>query len=341
MNNKLSLLLLFSLWGCSSLPQASNNHDNTGMTLKKSPQHTSILMKAQWSHGAKDCTHHQQPTLDIYQHNANTFIMRQNKCLTYEAPFIYVLIGQDKILIIDTGDIEKHADISMYTQIKSAIGLTHQDKKWLVIHSHSHGDHVAGDHFFSAKKNVTLVGTKAQDIQNFFGFNDWPNDIVQLKLGQRTLSIIPTPGHQEEAITVYDPDTQWLLTGDSLYPGKIYIKDWQSYKKSILKLTDFSEQYPVKAILGAHIEMKNKAGQYYPIGTQYQPNESPLDLPLSDLHALNAVLNQHLHEKQGNDIKEHNESNNEITPLIFERFIIVPMNFFQRMMSNMARLFNS
>ncbi|MCH2236210.1 MAG: MBL fold metallo-hydrolase, partial [Crocinitomicaceae bacterium] len=63
--------------------------------------------------------------------------------------------------------------------------------------------------------------------------NNWPNDISEYDLGNRKLSIIPTPGHQNQAIIIYDAHTKWLLTRDSFYPGQIYIKDWQDYKLSI------------------------------------------------------------------------------------------------------------
>ena len=33
------------------------------------------------------------PEVQVHAYNATTYIIRQNKCRTFEAPFIYVLIG--------------------------------------------------------------------------------------------------------------------------------------------------------------------------------------------------------------------------------------------------------
>ena len=57
--------------------------------------------------------------------------------------------------------------------------------------------------------------------------------------------------------------TKWLLTGDTFYPGYLYVKDWNEYKNSIARLVSFSNTHEIDAILGAHVEMKNKAGEYY------------------------------------------------------------------------------
>lgn len=329
-NKHLTLSLILIVFGCNATPQTKTTNETSPSptTFDAHLANPSVLNKNNWSHGAKDCDKDQQPILDIYQHNADTFIIRQNKCLTYEAPFIYVFIGKEKILVIDTGDINQYPEFSLYTQIKSAIGLIHQNKDWLVIHTHSHGDHVAGDPDFSDRFNVSLAGTKAVDIQHFFGFKNWPNETAHIELGERKLTIIPTPGHQEEAISIYDPHTQWLMTGDSLYPGKIYIKDWQAYKQSIHRLIDFTSQHHINAILGAHIEMTNQPGLYYPIGTQYQPDEHPLGLSVTDLQKLNFSLEKYPKEAPDN-------------ALIFDHFIIEPMGFFQRTLSHIVRLFGT
>jgi hypothetical protein len=44
-----------------------------------------------WMHGQADCSKSTDPELQVLQYNANTYIMRQDKCRTFEAPFVYVL----------------------------------------------------------------------------------------------------------------------------------------------------------------------------------------------------------------------------------------------------------
>ncbi len=47
---------------------------------------------------------------------------------------------------------------------------------------------------------------------------------------------------------------------------------------------------PVRAILGAHVEMSTWPGELYEIGSTYQPDELPLPLPVEELIRLNDAL---------------------------------------------------
>ena len=67
--------------------------------------------------------------------------------------------------------------------------------------------------------------------------------------------------------------------------------------------------------------MTRDPGQYYPIDTIYQPNEAPLTLSLESLLSLNAVLNK----------------TNKAQEIKGSEFIVVPMNTFQKTLSNIAR----
>ena len=62
-------------------------------------------MDVHWNEGAKDCKTSSQPALQVHAYNPQTFILRESLCATFEAPFMYLLIGSAKALLIDTGDI--------------------------------------------------------------------------------------------------------------------------------------------------------------------------------------------------------------------------------------------
>ena len=296
--------------------------DKSASVHGPSSQGQSVLNRNDWIHGSLDCVANTDVAIDVYGHDPTTFILRQNKCLSFEAPFIYVLVGESHVLVLDTGATESAADFPLYQTVRSVVGEeTIATKEILIVHSHSHSDHYKGDLQFEGKPNVTLVNPTGDDVKSFFGFRGWPSEYVSLELGGRRLTVIPTPGHQEEAITIYDPQTKWLLTGDTVYPGYIYIKDWADYKNSIARLASFSRSHDVSAIMGAHIEMTSEAGEYYPIGTTYQPNEAALDLGLEDLGNLNTAL-------QGSD---------EEKELVFDEFIVAPMGLLPKAISNIAR----
>jgi glyoxylase-like metal-dependent hydrolase (beta-lactamase superfamily II) len=294
--------------------------------IKTSNELMVSLQQKQWIHGSIDCSANKDPAIEVFQYDKSSYVLRQNKCLSYEAPFIYVLVGSEKTLVIDTGATEDPNEFPIYKTIL-ALHQNHQnpndisDRQIIVIHSHSHSDHYGADSQFIDQPNVTVVPANEAGIDSFFSFKRWPNQATELELGERSVTIIPTPGHQEEAIAVYDTQTQWLLTGDTFYPGYVYVKEWQDYKESIARLVSFTQNNPVSAVLGAHIEMTDKAGQYYEVGTIFQPNESSLLLLPEDLVALNTQLQQTKKPKK----------------LALDGLIIEPLSAFPKLLSNIAR----
>ncbi len=310
----LSLLAFVSI-GCSNHGQviAQTAIKTTGsldVTLSEP-------LNRRWIHGAVDCTTNTDANIEVFAYSGTSYILRQNKCISYEAPFMYLLFGSKQALLLDTGAISD-SQISATYETVQAIVDRHIKKNALasmeliIVHSHQHSDHVAGDIQFTGKNHIRFLDTHHL-IKN--------NEQTIINLGQRKITIMATAGHQEEAISLYDSQTKWLLTGDTLYPGMIYVKDWPAYKASIERLFNFSQSHEISAILGTHIEMKNQPRTMYDIGTLYQPNEAPLLLTSNHLTALHNEL-------------EQLEKNSEI---IFDDFIIMPMNSLQIMISNIAR----
>ena len=79
-----------------------------GLLLTSSPVQSQLVpgsMDVHWNEGAADCTKNPQPPLQVHPYNARTFILRENPCNTAEAPFMYLLVGSTKALLIDTGDV--------------------------------------------------------------------------------------------------------------------------------------------------------------------------------------------------------------------------------------------
>ena len=103
-------------------------------------------MDVHWNEGAADCQASPQPPLEMHAYNPETFILRENLCATFEAPFIYLLIGSAKALLIDTGDV---ADPNRMPLAKTVMRLLPGDGSaklpLLVVHTHRHLDHRAGD----------------------------------------------------------------------------------------------------------------------------------------------------------------------------------------------------
>jgi hydroxyacylglutathione hydrolase len=104
------------------------------------------------------------------------------------------------------------------------------------------------------------------------------------------LNVIPIPGHEPASIALYDRRTALLLTGDTLYPGRLYVRDGPAFTASVQGLVDFTRDKPVAHILGAHIENTRTPFLDYPQGTTYQPDEHGLELGRAYPLELNEAL---------------------------------------------------
>src|SRR5262249_11656126 len=239
-----------------------------------------------WNEGAPDCSAATKDPLQIHEYEPQTLILRQNPFASFEANFIYLLIGSDKALLIDTGAV---ADLKSMPLAKTILELLpDKDNKklpLLVAHTHRHLDHRAGDPQFASLASVEVVPFDLDGVQRFFGFNNWPNEIVHIDLGGRIVDIIPTPGHNQTHLAFYDDRTGILFTGDFLMPARLLIEDAGAYRESALRVIDFLKTRQLTHILGGHIEL-NAKGVAYRFGSHYHPNEHRLELTRADLAGL-------------------------------------------------------
>src|SRR5271166_5580434 len=102
----------------------------------------------------------------------------------------------------------------------------------------------------------------------------------------RALRVTGSPGHHDAAITVHDPRTGFLLTGDTVYPGRLYVSDMPAFVASLDRMAEFAAAHPVTHVLGCHIEMTRRRGRDYPLGCLYQPDEPPLQMTVARLGAV-------------------------------------------------------
>jgi hydroxyacylglutathione hydrolase len=239
-----------------------------------------------WNEGALDCGATPQAPLQVHTYETQTFILRQNPCASFEANFLYLLLGSDKALLIDTGAVADSKEMPLAKAIWELLpDEDHKKLPLLVAHTHRHLDHRAGDPQFASLPSVQLAPIDFEGVRAFYGFNDWPNGIARLDLGGRTVDVIPTPGHDQTHMAFYDNRTGILFSGDFLMPGRLLIEDAASYRESVLRVIDFLKTRPVTHILGGHIEL-NTAGQAYRFGSHYHPKEHRLELAREDLTAL-------------------------------------------------------
>lgn len=245
-----------------------------------------------WGHGTRSGQPGSEPPIQVHWYDERTVIMRQSKTLSYEAPFMYLLFGDERALLLDTGATQDPELFPLRATVDALVGewlagRPHEGYELVVAHSHAHGDHVAADAQFADRPHTTVVAPDVEAVRAFFGFGDaWPHGTVRFDLGGRALDVLGSPGHHESAVTFYDPRTGALLTGDTVLPGRLYVSDSPAYRATLDRLVAFASARPVTHVLGSHVEMRQGRGRDYPIGSDFQPHERPLQMTPAQLTAI-------------------------------------------------------
>jgi hydroxyacylglutathione hydrolase len=245
-------------------------------------------LDVRWIHGSASRRHLTDPAWQVHRYRDDTVLLRQSKDANYEAPFVFLLFGVERAFLLDTGATKDDLLRRTVDGLVDAWLVDHPTSTYqlVVAHTHAHGDHIAGDDSFADRRDTVVVGTSAPDVQAFFGFTGWPEQVVDYDLGERRLQLIGIPGHEVASIATYDEGTGLLFTGDSVYPGRIYVRDFPAFVDSMNRLVELAESREVTHVLGCHIEMTTRAGRDYFLGCRYQADEPPLQMTVSQLRAL-------------------------------------------------------
>jgi glyoxylase-like metal-dependent hydrolase (beta-lactamase superfamily II) len=191
-----------------------------------------------------------------------------------EETISYLIVGRTRAMLFDTG-----------MGIGNLKGLTTELTRLpvVVLNSHTHNDHVGSNWQFDtvysmdtsfSRRNAQGSREAAQaEIQSgetcgslpdgfdpkAYATRPWKitsyvHDGEWIDLGGRRLQIIATPGHTPDAISLFEPDAGLLFTGDTFYPGTIWLyrpeTDLAAYDRSVRRLAALAPQ--VKMVLGAH-----------------------------------------------------------------------------------------
>lgn len=192
----------------------------------------------------------------------------------FEEVISYLVIGSRKALLFDTG--------MGISNIKAVVEeLTQLPVS--VVNSHTHNDHVGDNWRFSdvygmptgfTRTNAQGSTTDAQaelapgqicgtlptgfDAKSYrtkaFRISHWLRDGDTIDLGDRTLEVIATPGHTPDSIVLLDERNGLLFTGDTFYPGPIYLyrpeTDLDAYVLSLRRLAGLAPR--LQLLLPAH-----------------------------------------------------------------------------------------
>ena len=256
-------------------------------------------LDVRWIHGSVSAKHNSDPDIQVHAYNEHTIILRQNMAVHVEAPFMFLLFGNERAILLDTGATRSPEFFPLRQTIDDLINwwLTchprpaHNPRYPLVVaHTHLHRDHFEADSQFADRPDTVIVGKSLEATIEFYGFQDWPRDEVTFDLGDRVLRVIATPGHEAAEVSIYDSYTHILFTGDIFYPGRLYIEDWPAFTESIERAIAFCETHPIAHLLGCHIEMSIYPKLDYLIRSSYQPHERPLQMTVEQLKSVRAAI---------------------------------------------------
>ncbi|MEM7278267.1 MAG: MBL fold metallo-hydrolase [Pseudomonadota bacterium] len=257
--------------------------------IKGNPATEPSVFDAPWINGREKT----EPTLQAQHYDENTVVIRQSLRTNFEAPFMYLIFGTESALLIDSGAGSVNLRSLVDQKVKDWLNkMGRESLSLIVMHTHSHADHVAADEQFRDREDTAVVGHKVNDVVDFFQFENWPNSSTSLDLGERIVDIIPTPGHHDTHLMIYDRATRILFSGDVIYPGRLYFPcgSAREFTNSIDRLADFIATRPVDWIFGAHIELSNKPGKMYDSNDIARADERRLEMSPNSITAIQIAL---------------------------------------------------
>ena len=191
-----------------------------------------------------------------------------------EETISYLIVGEKRALIFDTG--MGIGDTRRVTAELTRLPVA-------ALNSHTHDDHVGNNWQFETVYGMDTEFTRRnalgsrEDAQaeiepdqicgqlpakfdtKTYATRPWKiatymHDGDRIDLGGRSLTIVATPGHTPDSISLFDRTNGLLFTGDTYYPGTIWLyrpeTDLAAYGASIRRLAALEPE--VKTVLGAH-----------------------------------------------------------------------------------------
>lgn len=208
----------------------------------------------------------------VDQVDESTYIISEYR--HWEETHCYLLIGNDRALLIDTG-----LGISnIHEQVRN---LT--DKPITAVATHIHWDHIGGHKYFpdfyaheaeldwlkggfplpvQAIRNTVADRCELPvdfDFEGYEIFLGEPSRLLKdddtIDLGRRTIQVLHTPGHSPGHLCFWEAERGYLFSGDLVYKGTLFANyhstDPQNYLASLEKIAVL----PAKQLFPGHHSM--------------------------------------------------------------------------------------
>jgi glyoxylase-like metal-dependent hydrolase (beta-lactamase superfamily II) len=199
----------------------------------------------------------------------------------FEEVISFLIIGEDFALLFDTG-----LGIGNIRHVVDQ--LTGLDV--VVLNSHTHYDHIGGNHLFDTIYGTSLEFTRSRSLgspphavadflqdgwvwkplPDGFSVSDYQSHAFdidkfvyegdQIDVGGRVLEILFTPGHAPDSICLIDRENRLLFTGDTFYLAPLYThlegSSYDDYATTATRLAGLADQID-RAITSHNVPVVN------------------------------------------------------------------------------------
>ena len=193
----------------------------------------------------------------------------------FEEVISFLIIGEDFALMFDTG-----LGIGNIRRVVEQL----TDKDIVVLNSHTHYDHIGGNHLFDTIYGTELdytaersLGSAPEAVAGFlregwvwkplpegfdaaafrsqpFGIDRYVAEGDRIDIGGRVLEILFTPGHAPDSICLLDRENRLLFTGDTFYLAPLYThlpgSSFDDYSRTAARLADLADE--IDAAITSH-----------------------------------------------------------------------------------------
>lgn len=256
----------------SGTPAVSDNEQVRGRGEGKD-QWWDALPRQAWSEFRR--VEQSQPWFEVYEIRPGVLAIYEPG--QFEEVISYLIVGSQRALLFDTG-------LGIGDMRRLAGELT--DREIVVLNSHTHYDHVGGNHAFENVYGTDLeytrkhaAGRAREEVAEFVGegwiWKETPagfsvesyvsrpftithrvKDGEVIALGGVELEVLLTPGHAPDSLCLLDRERRLMFTGDTFYPATLYAhlpgSTFEDYRRTAERLAGLADA--VDVVLPAHNE---------------------------------------------------------------------------------------